>query len=422
MTAYTMNCPPIDCGPCGTLPSGFVRLRYFYGKRLGVADLVDEQRYHSGKLRFHQQRLHGSGVLCGLRVEPFSAEPADATILRVRRGAAVDGCGRDIIVGYDQCIDLDAWLGKQLERDPDFLTNAADPADPTKLPLCVVLRYRECPSHPEPAPRDPCSCEAGGCDYGRVREEFELDLIARPTQPIVPPIFPPRDKLGPAIGAAAGGPAIVERIAALAHDACPAPDSEGWLELACFVATLTPPATPGPGSRTHITAFASLEMMASILYETALLQELLLRSTAATMQAGSLADGPQIDEVALDDPTAPTSLILSLTAPVLASTVPPGDIFVLYVLDPANGWSTAITTTTTYDATGTGRFIVQPPANTLAEGALLRLMQIEPSPSTPMVDGSMRPLRPLNFSFHFTMIKDPNDATKLVIAPPPIVP
>ena len=35
MTAYTHDCPPNDCGPCGTLPPGFVRLRYFYGKRLG---------------------------------------------------------------------------------------------------------------------------------------------------------------------------------------------------------------------------------------------------------------------------------------------------------------------------------------------------------------------------------------------------
>src|SRR5450432_1790362 len=123
MTTYTMNCPPVDCGPCGTLPSGFVRLRYFYGKRLNVADFVDEQRYHSGKLRFHQQRMHGSGVLCGLACDLFSTDPADATILRVHRGAAVDDCGRDIIVGGDQCLDVDAWLGKKLAADPSFLAD-----------------------------------------------------------------------------------------------------------------------------------------------------------------------------------------------------------------------------------------------------------------------------------------------------------
>ena len=69
MSAYSSDCASIDpCGPCGTLPAGFVRLRYFFGKRMGVTDFVDEQRYHSGKLRFHNQRLHGAGVLCGLGV------------------------------------------------------------------------------------------------------------------------------------------------------------------------------------------------------------------------------------------------------------------------------------------------------------------------------------------------------------------
>ena len=76
MSVYNTNCPPIDCGPCGTLPSGFVRLRYFYGKRLGVSDLLAEQRYHAGKMRFHNQRLHGTGVLCGLRAEPYDATTA----------------------------------------------------------------------------------------------------------------------------------------------------------------------------------------------------------------------------------------------------------------------------------------------------------------------------------------------------------
>jgi hypothetical protein len=421
MTAYTMNCPPLDCGPCGTLPSGFVRLRYFYGKRLGVADLLDEQRYHSGKLRFHQQRMHGSGVLCGLRVEPFSNDPADATIMRVRRGAAVDGCGRDIIVGYDQCIDLEAWLSRKLQQNPSFLTNAA-PNNANELSLCVVLRYRECPAHPEPAPRDPCSCDAGGCDFGRVREEFELDLIAKPTEMIVPAIFPPRDKLLPAVAASPGGAALVDNIAVLATDSCPAPDAEGWLELACFVATLAP-APNDPNGRKHITAFSGIEAAETVLYETALLQELLTRTTAATMEAGSLADGPQIDEVTLDDPANPASLVIRLTAPVLASTVPANSvIFVLYELDPTTGWGPVITTTTSYDPTGTGTFTVKPASGTLAEGALLRLVRIEPSSDNPMVDASMRPLRPLRFSFHFTLIKDPNDATKLIIAAPPIVP
>ena len=105
MSAYH-ECPPFDpCGPCGTLPGGFVRLRFFYGKRMGVADFVDEQRYHAGKMRFHNQRLHGAGLLCGLAVARMS--PTEL-FLRVGKGAAIDTCGREIVVGHDQCIDLDA--------------------------------------------------------------------------------------------------------------------------------------------------------------------------------------------------------------------------------------------------------------------------------------------------------------------------
>src|SRR5207237_10600557 len=97
MSSYTMDCPPFDpCGACGTLPSGFVRLRYFFGKRMGVADFLDEQRYHTGKMRFHNQRLHGAGVLCGPGV---ARQATTDLILRVGKAAASTASGREIVVG-----------------------------------------------------------------------------------------------------------------------------------------------------------------------------------------------------------------------------------------------------------------------------------------------------------------------------------
>ena len=54
-----------DC-LCRTVPAEFVRLRYFFGQRLGVVDLADEQSYLVGKQRFHNRLAHGAGVLCGL--------------------------------------------------------------------------------------------------------------------------------------------------------------------------------------------------------------------------------------------------------------------------------------------------------------------------------------------------------------------
>src|SRR3954454_4097003 len=96
---------------CGAMPSEFVRMRYFYGQRLGVMELTDEASYHAGKHAFHNARLHGAGVLCGLRAERVPLQGgASTTVLTVRRGAALDHCGREVLVGVDQCIDLRAWF------------------------------------------------------------------------------------------------------------------------------------------------------------------------------------------------------------------------------------------------------------------------------------------------------------------------
>lgn len=409
MTAYNSNCPPVDCGPCGTLPSGFVRLRYFYGKRLAVADFLDEQRYHAGKMRFHNQRLHGSGVLCGLRVDLFSGDPADATILRVHRGAALDSCGREVIVGGGQCIDVDAWLGRKLQAQPDFLANVQG-----TLPLCVVLRYRECPSSPEAAPRDACSCDTSGCDFGRVREEFELDLISPPTTMIVPSIFPPRDQLVPSLALAPGGAALVDQIATLATAGCPAPDPDGWLEIACFTATLSDPASTT--DRKHVKSISDIAPAETILYETALIQELLLRELAATMEGGSLADGPQVESVTLDSTTAPTALQVNLTGALLGVTVPT-DAFELQPFDSSTGWSSSPPAVTTAPNPGGTMLVIKVPPNTLTAGAQFRLVSLV-DPATPMTDKNMRPLRPLRFSFHFQITQDATTSAYAIAAPP----
>jgi hypothetical protein len=64
-----------------------------------------------GKHRFHNARLHGIGVLCGLRVDQYinqgSVNPGPSTVLRVTRGAALDSCGpeRQLSVGLRQAIE-----------------------------------------------------------------------------------------------------------------------------------------------------------------------------------------------------------------------------------------------------------------------------------------------------------------------------
>jgi hypothetical protein len=417
MSAYSSLCPPDDCGPCGTLPPGFVRLRYFYGKRLGVVDFRDEQRYHAGKMRFHNRHLHGAGVLCGLGTSLFAV---NETVVRVGKGAALDACGREIIVGYEQCIDVDAWYvrlrARELADDPAW----TPPLDGDLLRLCVALRFRECPSGIEPAPRDPCACDASGSDYGRVREEFQLELVLHEAAHahVPPPIAPPRPGLDVALARAIGGGDLTERVRALLHAGCAEVESDDWLVLACFGARLDP-------AREHVTEIVEIESVATMLYSSALIEELVVRDVGATLEAGALAAGaPEIDAFGftLGDPSAGDPidqldrLELALTGPIVEATAL-GARYELRRL--TTQWDPpASAPTIEYDAGGTAApptITVAPPAGFLVAGGNYRLAVIA-DVEEPIVDEQLRPLRPLRPSFHFRII---DDGGVLKLAPAP---
>jgi hypothetical protein len=419
MSAY-LDCPPFDpCGPCGTLPGGFVRLRFFYGKRMGVADFVDEQRYHAGKMRFHNQRMHGAGLLCGLAVSRMS--PTDL-FLRVGKGAAIDSCGREIVIGHDQCIDLDAWFQRELiERrvtDATWPAAALDAAG--NLPLVVAVRYRDCPTGPEPAPRDTCSCDAAGCDFGRVREEFELDLFAAVDPEVTGtlPMTPARADVEHIVGRGPGGSAIARSLAAAATISCAEPDAEGWLRLAAFTAIITTAAT-----EQHLTAITPIVGQASLLQQTALLQDLMARELAAQLEAGALNDGPEVTALRIDVSGSPTiKFFLDLGGPLIEQTVPV-DAFTLTRLvtsGAGTGWH-AITCHTAYVAptsTTLAALRINVASSDLIADQLYRLA-LDPSkvpPATPIVDDKMRPLRPLRGVFQFGLAQP---AGALVIVDPP---
>lgn len=425
MSAYTTHCPPQDpCGPCGTLPAGFARLRYFYGKRMGVADFLDEQRFHVGKQRFHNQRAHGSGLLCGLRV---LADGTFDVVLRVTKGAALDACGREIVVGYDQCIDLAAWfLREQAERretDSTWPTAALDAAG--RLPLTLLIRYRDCSVSPEPAPRDTCSCDAAGCDFGRVQESFELRLVpsADPLAATTHALVPPKVSLEQVLGRAAAAADLGQALADAASVGCPEPDADGWLALAAFDAVLTPNA----GSFT-LTGLGTINGKAQLLAQTALLQDLLKREISAQLEAGALNDGPEVTGLVLEAEATPSTfyrLYLTLSAPVLAETVP-SDAFTLSKLAPSGsaspGWSNVPCQTSYEAATATApdRLLIR--INN-ASGVLVNdgryRVALDPNEvrmATPIVDDDMRPLRPLRGVFQFSLAQP---ATDLVLIEPP---
>jgi hypothetical protein len=69
------------------------RLNNVSGRLLTAEDFETEQSYWLGKHRSHGRHLHGSGIVCGLRVTPSG--PGGVS---VEPGLAIDGLGSEIVV------------------------------------------------------------------------------------------------------------------------------------------------------------------------------------------------------------------------------------------------------------------------------------------------------------------------------------
>ncbi len=389
--ATDTHCPPR--GPCPPLPPAFVRLRYFFGKRLGVADLTDEQLYHASKMRFHNMHLHGAGILCGLEPSVF-----DGTTIRVSAGAALDSCGHEIVVPYDQCIDVDAWYRRELAERRDQPGNETWPAaivgdaDPPVLELCIVARFVECATAPEPAPRDPCACDEAGVENGRVKESYELRLMLRADVDALPKpgAFPADEDVAAAL-------ASDDRCGALeraVRSGCPMPEVGEWLVLGCVDATLTADLDAVE------TVDVTVEGTGSLL-STALLQRIVCRLADASSDA-ALRDGPRVVSATLAEDA--TTITLHLSGPVTNGTA--ADAFTLHAFD-GDVWTEADVTTAAVDDADGPRIVVTvaDPGAVFATGGRYRLARVDDD-AAPIVDADMRPLHPTRYAWQFRATED----------------
>lgn len=163
-------CPECDIGP-------FKRNHYFTGKLLVERDFTDEQRYYIDKLRHHHQRLHGKGVVCGLKVTQHGTEECQDRYLCIQPGTAIDCCGREIVVLEPECIDITRFQSVKalFEEEP--------PENGGKHILQVCIRYKECPTEEVPVLYDECGCDENQCAPNRILESWELDVLVIPQLP-----------------------------------------------------------------------------------------------------------------------------------------------------------------------------------------------------------------------------------------------
>ncbi len=154
-------CPACDFGP-------FLRNAYWTGKLLVAGDFIAEQRYFMEKLRHHNLHLHGSGVVCGLKVVAHDNGACRDRFICVEPGTAIDCCGHEIVLKFKECIDLDTIPAVKALKDK---------GDTGKHILQVCIRYRECETDMVPVLYDECGCDEDKCAPNRVLESYQLDVM-----------------------------------------------------------------------------------------------------------------------------------------------------------------------------------------------------------------------------------------------------
>jgi DNA-binding beta-propeller fold protein YncE len=149
------------------------RNHYFTGKLLVERDFTDEQRFFLGKERRHNQRLHGWGTVCGLKVVQHPNPACQKQFVVIEPGTAIDCCGHEILVRDEVVFDFENKFREEWKEANG--QNSEPDNQPHKMQICI--RYRECGSEPVPSLFDECGCDDAGCQPNRVLEGYALNVI-----------------------------------------------------------------------------------------------------------------------------------------------------------------------------------------------------------------------------------------------------
>jgi hypothetical protein len=168
-TAATTSCPPCQIHP-------FQRNHYFTGKLLVERDFTDEQRYYIDKLRHHHQRLHGWGVVCGMKVKQHPNTNCRPQFVVIEPGTAIDCCGRELLIEQEELVDL--WQFAEVQK-------LKDEQPPTDHELQIRVCYRECPTEDIPVLYDECGCDDTRCAPNRILESFQVEVVVDPPKKAV---------------------------------------------------------------------------------------------------------------------------------------------------------------------------------------------------------------------------------------------
>jgi len=142
------------------------RNRYFTGRHMTARDFRDADAYHRSHRHLHNRVLHGSGIACGLEVEPHWNADCRRDRVIVRCGMAIDCCGREIVVARDVVSAPIPWKARPGDE-------ATWPDDTYVVVLC--LKYHECRTEKVPVLYSATACSSPAMEDGRIREGYTLE-------------------------------------------------------------------------------------------------------------------------------------------------------------------------------------------------------------------------------------------------------
>jgi hypothetical protein len=155
-----MPCKPHLKSPPGAL----ARPDYQPGDYLRADDLRVGQDYLEQRLRRHDRRLHGWGVVCGMRVIPAN-DPAHPWGVCVCPGFAIGPYGDEIQLTCRVSLDITEflWLSPIGARAPRV--------------TYVAIRYAEELTKPTPTPTAQCQCSDTVYTPSRIQDGYQLSAL-----------------------------------------------------------------------------------------------------------------------------------------------------------------------------------------------------------------------------------------------------
>jgi hypothetical protein len=170
-----------SCLPCGLHQPA--RNTYFDGKLLTSRDFQAEQDYNRGHRNMHNALLHGTGVVCGLKLVQHPTESCRDKFMVLEPGMALDCCGQEIVVPERVLVKVADATNP--ETNPDL-------AEALNGETHLFVAIRRCDEGAEPLPvlLPGCDGESGATEFGRVLEGYEMVFFAQDPAKVTPVTLP----------------------------------------------------------------------------------------------------------------------------------------------------------------------------------------------------------------------------------------